>query len=241
MAQLAVTISSSWTTTACCIFMVVYNCQTNCVQRFAKHISQHHYNRVSRHEKHAFDKAQAGVTMMKRLAAALQNTAQSLCKQLWVQGSAVLCFIASLAAIFHPATCAYGVKAVAAAYAELGWMFWLLLLDTTCAAVACIPCCRWLFRTIRGALGRIWSASSISFSYGAQPTVSSFQERVNSHFSKATALVRHTLSSALRQLKALLWLLTVCPLTLVLEVGFSLCGCCLCPPIVIFPVCVASV
>ena len=152
----------------------------------------------------------------------------------------MLCFIATFAAFCYPATCAYGVTAVAAACAELGWTFWLLLLDTTCAAVACVTCCWWLFQTISDALRRIWSASSNSLSHGAQNTFSSFQKQVSSHLSKPTVFLRHTLSSALRQMKALLWSLTVYPLTLLLEVGFYLCVCCLCPPAVIFPVCVAS-
>lgn len=171
---------------------------------------------------------------MRRSLAALRNTAQSICEKLWVQGSAMLCFIATFAAVCYPATCAYGVTAVAAAYAELGWMFWLLLLDITCAAVACVTCCRWLFQIISDALSRIWSASSISLSHGAHDTVSSFSGRVNSHLGKATAFSRHTLSGALRQLKALLWLLTVYQLTLFFEVGVC---CCLahllspCPPV----------
>lgn len=167
--------------------------------------------------------------MLKRLSAALQNAAQSTCEKLWVQGSAVLCFIAPFVAFCYPATCAYGVIAVAAACVELGWTFWLLLPDTTCAAVACVTCCRWLFQTITDALRRIWSASSSSLSHGAKDTVSSFQRLVNSHLSKPTAFFRHTLSGALRQLKALLWFSTIYPLTLFLEVRFYLCNSCLCP------------
>lgn len=140
-----------------------------------------------------------------------------------VRWSAVLCFIATLAVLLHPSACARVLTAVAAAYVEMGWLF----LQNFCVAAACVACCRWLLQTVSNGSCRILSASSKSFCHYVKSAGHTFQGQVTSHFSKATAFANHTLMklNAMRQLTALLWFLTVYPLTLFAEVGFFLLTC----------------
>ena len=171
--------------------------------------------------------------MIKRSSAAMQSTAQSTVKKsnlllclVWCL--AVFCFIATIAIVYCPEACASASTAVAAAYLELGWLFWLLLLDVLCVAAACVVCCQRLLQAICTSR-RVWSASSESLCHYIRSAGRTFQGRVKSHFSKATASAKHMLMNAMWQFMALLWLLTVYPLTLFVAVGLLLLSC---PPVI---------
>ena len=138
---------------------------------------------------------------------------------------AVFCFIATLV-VYYAEACACASTAVAVAFVELamGWLFWLLLLDILCVVAACVVCCRMILQAICSS-DRVWSASSERFCLYLKSPGSTFQGRVKSYFSKATAFTTHTLMNAMRQFLALLWLLTVYSLTLFIEVGLLLLTC----------------
>ena len=61
---------------------------------------------------------------------------------------AVFCFVATIAVVYCAKACASASTAVAEAYAELGWLFWLLLLDILCVAAACVVSCQMLLQAI---------------------------------------------------------------------------------------------
>ena len=117
------------------------------------------------------------------------------------------------------ASCTRAFTALAAAYSEMGWLFWLFFLDTICVAIAC---CQWLLQTICNGSRRIWSASSEIFCRYIKSAGCTFHGQVNSHFSMATAFAMHTLANAMRLFTALLWLLMVYPLTPFVEVRLLL-------------------
>lgn len=173
--------------------------------------------------------------MVKRSSAALQSSAQSKVKQsnlllrlVWCLAG--FCFVATLAVVYYPKypkypkACACASTAVATAHMELGWLFWLLLLDILCVAAACVVCCQMVLQVICSS-HRIWSASSSESLCHYLKSGHIFQGRVKSHVSKATAFATHTMMNATRQFKALLWLLTVYPLTLFIQVGHLLLSC----------------
>lgn len=178
----------------------------------------------------AISKAQAVVAFAAGLPKAFQDKVASCLgyfrtERVWVCGSnllsrlfqwsAVLCLSAIVALVFCPAACACVLTAVVLAYWEMGWVFWLLLLDLISIAVVCTSWCRWCFHTLSDAPGRICSATSNSL----EETVSTFQRLVKSCFSKLTAYVEHTTLTALRKLKALVWRLLVYPFVLLAMVG----------------------
>ena len=132
-----------------------------------------------------------------------------------VQWSAVMCLLAIVTLVLFPAACACILTAVVAAYLEMGWVFWLLLLDLVSIAVACTSGCRWFFQAVSAAPGRIWSASSKCL----EDAVSIFQSHVTSCFSKATDYVEYTILSAIKKLKALVWWFMVYPFVLLAMVG----------------------
>ena len=132
--------------------------------------------------------------------------------------------------MYCPEVCAFASTAVAVAYVELRWLFWLLLLDILCVVAACVVCCQMLLQAIRSSR-RLWSASSESFCHDLKTAGLTLQRRIKSRFSWAKAFAMHILANAMRQFKALLWLLTVYPLTLFIEVGHLLL---ICPPVIAF-------
>ena len=178
----------------------------------------------------AVSKAQAVVTFVKGLPKALQNTVSSwlghrTTESLWVCGSnmisrliqwsAVMCLLAIVALVLFPVACACVLTAVAAAYLEMGWVFWLLLLDLMSIAVVCTYWCQWCFHALSDAPGRIWSTTSSRLG----KAVSSFQRHIKSCLSKVTAYFELTTSNAMRSLIALVRWLMVYPLVLLAKVG----------------------
>ena len=136
-----------------------------------------------------------------------------------VRWSAVMCLLAIVTLVLFPAVCACVLTAVVAAYVEMSWVFWLLLLDFVSIAVVCTSWSRCFFQAISDPADR----SCIAISQNLEHAASIFQSGFKSYFSKATAYVEDTVFfsvlKAVKKLRALVWWLMGYPFVLLAMVS----------------------